>query len=101
MDLVDAFDYKEAGLGKADWNAYFKEYVKKLLKEIKPERQELFKKGAMAFRKHIVENFDEITIYTPSDYDAENSLIYSYWKNEEDPSATFIFFLEGCKAIKL
>jgi hypothetical protein len=51
--------------------------------------------------KFISEKFNEITIYTPKDGTYDQSLIYSYWKNEEDEAPVFVFFLEALKSFKV
>jgi hypothetical protein len=60
-----------------------------------------FKTNAAAFAKYIVGKFANLTIYTPKDYDSENSIVYSYWRNEEDPAPVFIFYLDGMKFFKV
>jgi hypothetical protein len=51
--------------------------------------------------KFISEKFEDITIYTPKDGTYDQSLIYSYWKNEEDEAPVFVFFLEALTSFKV
>jgi hypothetical protein len=64
-------------------------------------RLESFQKGAKEFMAFINSKFDELTIYTPKDYNSTESLIYSYWKNEDDEAPIFLFFLDGMKSFKV
>ena len=103
IDLVDSFNYQETGFDKAGFVSYFKGYMKKLLthlKEHKPDRVEIFQKGAKDLFAFLKDNFDDLTIYTPKDYDTDNILIYSYYQGE-DLAPTFIYILDGLKSIKL
>jgi len=85
-DLIDAFGYEETSMEKADWGKYIKSFINKVL-ELKTkngataEAIATFKANAGAFVKYIQSKFADLTIYTPKDYDSENSIIYSYWKN--------------------
>ena len=70
--------------------------------KIPEERQQTFQKGAKEFATWVTKNWKEITVWTPKDYSPDNTLIYSYWQDEEaDEAPTFVFFLEGCKVIKV
>ena len=103
-DLIDAFGYLETSYDKKDWQTYFKGFAKPILERMtanKSPRLAEFKKGAGEFVKFISEKFADITIYTPKDGDYEHSLIYSYWRNEEDEAPVFLFFLDGMKFFKV
>jgi hypothetical protein len=91
---------------KKDWQKTFSNFVKKILeKKTKDGANEdsikAFKANAGLFVKYISSKFDQITMYTPKDYDSENSLVFSYWKNEEDEAPVFIFYLDGMKFFKV
>ena len=47
----------------------------------KPNRVEPFKKGAKEFFAWAKTNFAELTFYTGTQYDMENLIIMSYYKN--------------------
>lgn len=103
IDLVDNFNYAETGFDKAGFVAYFKVFMKKILDHLtanKPDRVAAFKAGAKDLFAFLKDNFDDLTIYTPSDYDQENSLIYSYYKGE-DLAPTFIYVMDALKFIKV
>ncbi len=58
--------------------------MKKLLtylQDKKPDRVEPFKNGARDFFKWALANFDELTFYTGQQYDMENLIVMSYYKN--------------------
>ena len=73
--------------------------VKEYLAEKKPERVDGFMKGAQAMVKFIVGQFDEFEFYLPESYETENSVILSYYK-EEALTPTFLYFIDGLKAMK-
>lgn len=104
IDLVDSFQYQETSFDQEGYLAYFKGYAKKVLDYLtsnKPDRVADFKTGAVAFRKFVVEKFSEFTFYTPKSYDADNSIILSYYKNDEDEAPTFLYVLDGLKSYKV
>ena len=70
------------------------------LQEKKPERVAIFKKGVAAYLNWIKENFKDLTFWTPSDYDTENSLVISYY-NGEDVAPTFLYILDGLTVTKV
>lgn len=93
-------------MDKADWLKYIKAFSGKILEHktkagATAQALATFKTNAAAFAKYIVGKFSGLTIYTPKDYDCENSIVYSYWKNEEDPAPVFIFYLDGMKFFKV
>jgi hypothetical protein len=58
--------------------------------------------------KHIIANWDEYSLYlflfynfswTPESFDMENSIILSYYKGE-DATPTFLYFMDGLRAMK-
>lgn len=78
--------------------------MKKLLgylKEKKPERVAGFMEGAKAFFAWAKANFDELTFYTGQQYDMENLIVISYYKNEEDEAPTFLYLMDGLKSYKV
>jgi NAD(P)H-flavin reductase len=98
---MDAFHYQETTFSKSDYTTYIKGYVKKLkehLEKNNPDRVQPFMKGAQEMVKFIVSNFDEFSFYTPESYDMDNSIILSYFKEGED-TPTFLYFMDGLKAI--
>lgn len=74
--------------------------VKEYLEKSNPERVSGFMKGASEFVKFVLSKFDEFTFYTPESYDTENSIILSYYKNEEDETPHFLILVDGLKGIK-
>ena len=72
-----------------------------MLPKVPEDRKDKFKAGCTAFVKYMLGRFGEFTIYTPSDYSVEGALIYSEYKNEEDPAPTFYFLLDGVPFIKV
>lgn len=71
------------------------------LNEKNPDRVAPFKAGAAAFFKWAKENFDELSFYTGQNYDVENFIAMSYYKNEEDEAPTFIYIMDGLKFFKV
>jgi hypothetical protein len=56
--------------------------MKKLLGHLQannPDRAAAFKTGGVAFWNWIKEHFEDLSFWTPSDFDTENSLIISYY----------------------
>jgi hypothetical protein len=105
-DLIDAFNYQEANFGKPELITWFKEYGKKVIDSLtkqgaNEEKQNKFKAGFKAFAGHVIKNLGEFTIYTPSDYNSEGTLIFSFWKHETDEAPTFWFVLDGLKSFKV
>jgi hypothetical protein len=100
-DLIDGFKYEEFALDKAGFQSYIKDYLKKVLPKIAPARVDKFKKGVTAFVKFVLSKFGDFTIYTPSDYSAEGTLIYSIYKNEEDEAPVFYYIIEGLPSFKV
>jgi hypothetical protein len=100
-DLIDHFQYQETGLDKAGVMAWMKEYGKKIADKLPADRQEKFKAGFKKFAGHLVKNLGEFTIYTPSDYSQEGTLIFSFWKQESDEAPHFWFLLDGLKSYKV
>lgn len=73
--------------------------MKKLLgylKESKPDRVTPFMNGAKAFFAWVKQHFDDITFYTPSDYDSDNIVIMSYYDGA-DTVPTFLYVMDGLK----
>ncbi len=50
--------------------------------------------------KWILKNFDEFSFYTPESFDTENTIILSYYKNPDDETPHFVYFLDGLKPEK-
>jgi hypothetical protein len=103
-DIVDAFHYEETSFDKPGFQAYFKEYMKKLvahLKANKPERVDGFMSGAKLLFKFILDHFDDFTFYTTQAYDMENLILMSWYKNEEDDAPTFLYVMDGLKFYKV
>lgn len=106
IDVVDAFSLQETSFDKKAWQLAYKSFVDritedKVAKKVSEAELEAFKNGTKAFGKFINSKFADMTIYTPKNYDCENSLVYSYWKNEEDEAPTFVYFLGGMKSYKV
>ena len=82
-DLVDAFQYQETGMTKDQFKEWLKEYGKKIVPKLPGEEsQAKFKKGFQAFAKKVLGSFNDWTIYCPKNWDMENNLVFSFWKNE-------------------
>lgn len=61
-----------------------------------------FKENAGLYLKYISGKWDDLTAYSPKeDYSLENSIIFSYWKNEEDEAPIFIFYMDGFSSYKV
>lgn len=102
-DLIDAFQYNESPFTKAEYMTYIKEYMKKvkaILEKENPSRVDGFMKGAQEMVKFILSRFNDFTFYTASDYDNENIIILSYYKQDSDPAPTFLYFMDGLKRTK-
>ena len=103
LDLVDSFGYEETSHDKASFGAYFKPYMKKVLTHLtanQADRVESFKNGAKEFFKWVNEHVDDISFYTPRNFDSDNNLILSYYPGE-DLSPTFVYMMDGLKFTKL
>ena len=82
-----------------DW---CKEYGKKIIPKLpNEEEQARFKKGFQAFAKRVISKYDDFTIYCPKNWDMENNLVFSFWKNESDEAPVFWYLLDGLKVIKV
>ena len=68
--------------------------TKEYLSAKKPERVDGFMKGAQETVKFILGQFQDVTFYTPQNYDTENCNIMSYYK-EEAVTPTFLYFMDG------
>lgn len=91
---------------KGEWAKYIKAFIKNVLDKktsngASAEAIATFKVNAGLFVKYIQTKFAQLSIYTPKDYDSENSLVYSYWRKEEDEAPVFIFYLDGMKFFKV
>ena len=101
--MVDSFGYEETSHDKNSFAAYFKGYMKKVLEYLqkeKPDRVEAFKKGGRDFFAWAKENFDDLSFYTPKNYDTENHIMLAYYDGE-DLAPTFIYIMDGLKFIKV
>ena len=83
--------------------ALVKPYLKRvstwLTEHGKEDRVAGFKQGATEMIKFIVGKFDEMQIFTGSNYDTEAGLAFSYTKDgEENP--VFLFFNDGLRGEK-
>lgn len=88
-DLIEAFGYGETSMDKDDWVKAFQTFVKKILalkvkNGVSAEAIATFKTNAGTFLKYIRGKYASLTLYTPKDYDFENSFIFSYWRKEDD-----------------
>lgn len=102
--IVDTFNYQETGFDKENFKQYFKEYMNKVvdhLKKNKPDRVDAFKAGAIEYFKWVLSKFDEFSFYTPSNYDAENQIILSYYVHEADEAPTYLYIMDGLKFYKV
>lgn len=102
-DLIDGFKYEESNMDKPQFQAYIKEYLKRMMteKRITADRLDQFKKGCTAFVKFVLSKFADFTFYTPSDYSQKGALIYSTYKHEEDEAPVFYYILEGLPSFKV
>ena len=104
IDVVDNHNLQEINLDKKAWMGYVKDYVKKVKAKLeeqgKTERIPEFQKGATQLVKHLAEKFDEVQIFTGSNFDMEGSYAYCYQVNQEDAGPTFFFFLDAMKEEK-
>ena len=101
-DLIDAFQYGESGMDKDSFKTWLKEYGKKVIPKLQGEEaQARFKKGFQAFAKTVLGKFADFTIYCPQNWDMDNTLIFSFWKNESDPAPVFWYLLDGLKSMKV
>ena len=103
LDIVDTFGYEETSFDKAGFGAYFKGYMKKILEYLgknKADRVDAFKNGGRDFFKWINANFDDLSFYTPKNYDQENHIMIAYYDGE-DIAPTFCFVSDGLKFIKV
>jgi hypothetical protein len=104
VDLIDGFSYQETSFDKAGFETYFKTYMKKILAHLKAnkaDRVDSFMAGARKFFDWIKQHFDDITFYTPSDYDMDNIIVMSYYEKEDDEAQTFFFVMDGLKETKV
>jgi len=89
-------------MSKDDFKAWLKGYGQKAVPKINgKEEQDRFKKGFQAFAKHVLVKFADFTIYAPQNWDQENNLIFSFWKNETDEAPVFWYLLDGLRSFKV
>ena len=100
-DLIDHFQYEETGMDKAEFKEWLKEYGKKIVPKIPEAEQDNFKKGFQAFAKRVLTKFDEFCIYCPPNWNREDNLVFSYWKQDTDPAPHFLYILSGLKSYKV
>ena len=100
-DLVDHFQYQEVGLDKDGVKSWMKEYGNKIAAKLPEDRKAKFQEGFKKFAMQLMKKFDEFTIYAPSDYSYEGTLIFSFWKQETDEAPHFWFLLDGLKSYKV
>ncbi len=82
-----------------DFKKYIKELMQKILPKVKADRAEAFKTGAKAAATWVLNEFKEITFYTPKSYSQEGQLIMSYFK-EGAECPTFVYWMDGLRAEK-
>ena len=80
---------------------WIKDYGKIVLEKIPAAQHDNFKEGWKKFAAFLIKRFDDLTIYTLSDYDMEGTLVFSYWKNESDEAPVFLYPLAGLGMIKV
>lgn len=103
LDVIDIFGYSETSFDKPSFGSYFKGYMKRILGHLakeNPDRVGAFKTGGQAFFKWVNEHFDDITFYTPKNFDSENAIIMSYYEGE-DPAPTFMIVIDGLRGLKV
>lgn len=96
VDIVDSFQLNEIQMGKKDFMAYVKDFLKAVTERLdktgKADRIPGFKKGATELVKLIISRFDEFQIYTGQSFNMEGALAFSYQKEQEDSGPTFMYF---------
>lgn len=88
-------------MDKAQFKDWLKEYGKKIAAKLPEGEQDRFKKGFQTFAKKVLVKYDDFSIYVPSNYNYEDTLIFSFWKNESDEAPCFWFLLDGLKSYKV
>ena len=100
-DIVDGFQYNESTFTKAQFTAWFKGYVKRVLDRLKEQgKDEAYIKGfqtnATDVAKFILGKIEDFTFYLNENNDMEGALAMCYWANTEtDKGPTFIYFKDG------
>lgn len=98
-NVMDAFTYQETTFDKKSYQLYLKGFMKRIkghLEKSNPDRVEAFMAGAKEAFAWVKDNFDEFTFYMPESYDAENTIILSYYE-EGAATPTFVFWMDGMK----
>ena len=88
-------------MAKAEVGAWLKAYGKLVLDKIPEGKHANFKAGFKDFAQYLLGNLADFTIYTPSDWNQEGTLIFSFWQNEEDEAPIFWYLLDGLKMFKV
>ena len=72
--------------------------IKAHLEANQPDRVEEFMAGAKEAFKWITANFDEFSFFLPESFDAENTIVLSYYE-EGDATPTFVYWMDGLKGV--
>lgn len=104
LDLVHIFDYTEVPFTKKQFVSALKGYmgkVKRWLQENKPERVDVFMRGANAYAQHVIANFDEFQFWVSSNsLDSPSMVILSFYK-EGTTVPVFQYFKDGIREEKV
>ena len=88
-------------MDKDGFKSWLKEYGKKIIPKLPEAEQDAFKKGFQNFAKKVLSKFDDFVIYAPSNWNLEDNLIFSFWKNETDEAPYFWYLLDGLYSYKV
>jgi len=95
--LIDASRLAQTSYDKKGYMAHIKTYMKVLLdklKDTKPDRVDAFQKGAQAFVKKVLGDFNNYDFYTGESMNMEGMVVLKGYK-EDGITPYFYFFIDG------
>ncbi|KAF8238722.1 translationally controlled tumor-associated [Tricholoma matsutake] len=101
-DVVDSFRLQPTSFDKKTYLLYLKGYMKAVkakLQETNPGRVEAFEKGAQAYAKKIIANFNDYEFFTGASMNDGMVVLLNF--REDNITRYLTFWKDGLKEIKL
>lgn len=101
MDISTQMELQKMELDKKGFQGYIKRYMKQTMAKLettKPERVEIFKKGAIEFINKVLKDFKSFEFYLGQSCDLEGGMVFVEWYADND--CHVFCFLDGLKAVK-
>ncbi|PFH52766.1 hypothetical protein AMATHDRAFT_56183 [Amanita thiersii Skay4041] len=102
-NVIHSFRLQPTSFDKKSFLTYLKGYMKQIekkLSETKPERVEVFKKGASEFAKKIIANFKDYEFYTGESMNPDGMVALLNYRGD-GITPYFTFWMDGLKPVKL